>query len=341
MERRTLSLLAVGSLLLACQPDTPTTPPTAAPVADADADAGPAASETAEPTEEEARAARLAARLAELETVKADNAKRWTPELTAAATKLAGAKYKNAGAAITAIVASGHRHPDNVARDPQRHPVETLKFFGITQKMTVVEMGPGAGWYSEILAPFLAKSGKHVVNNGDPDGPETEGGTFYARRFQYFLDQSAEVYGKVVQERPEGDTLNIGAAGSADAVLIIRGLHGHARRGTLDATLKTVHTTLKKGGILGVVQHRAADDADVAESSPAGYVPQPWLVEQIEAQGFKLKGASEVNANPKDTRDHAEGVWTLPPSMALGDKDADKYKAIGESDRMTLRFVKK
>jgi predicted methyltransferase len=342
MQRAILPLLSVSAFLVACEPDAATTAPDVATSETAGTDEAASDEEdNAAQSEEEAKAARLAKRFEELEAKKAEDAKRWTDEMKAEAKKLVDADHKDAGTAIAAILAGGHRHPDNVARDGHRHPAETLAFFGIKQDMTVVEVGPGAGWYSEILAPLLAKKGKHVVNNGDANGPETEGGTFYARRFQYFLDQNADLYGKVVQEHPKDGELNLGAADSADAVLIIRGLHGHARRGTLDKTLDTVHSTLKTGGILGVVQHRAAEGADVKESAPAGYVPQAWLVEQIEAKGFKLEESSELNANPKDTRDHAEGVWTLPPTLALGDEDADKYKAIGESDRMTLRFVKK
>ena len=340
MKRALAPLACLGLALFACEPKETVTPDATQTEAEATADGEN--NEAAEMSEEEARAAKLAQRFADLEEAKKAEAARWTDEMKAAAKALVEADYKNASEAIAAILAGTHRNPENVARDAYRHPAETLAFFKLEQNMTVVEMGPGGGWYTEILAPFLAKKGKLMVNNGDPNGPEDEGGTFYARRFQYFVESNPDLYGKIEQHRPgEGGALNLGPAESADAVLVIRGLHGITRRGELDATLDVVHSTLKKGGTFGVIQHRAADDADVTKTAEDGYIPQPWLVAAIEAKGFKLEEASEINANANDTHDHPEGVWTLPPTLALGDQDADKYKAIGESDRMTLRFTKK
>mgnify|MGYP000150030195 CR=1 FL=1 len=321
MTKSFLPLACLGIALVACEPKESVAPDeTPAPAAEA------ASTENEEEmSEEEAKAAKLAKRFADLEEAKTKEAARWTDEMKAGAKALVEADYKNAGEAIKAILASPHRNPDNVARDEFRHPAETLAFFGLKQDMTVVEMGPGAGWYTEILAPFLSKKGKLVVNNGDPNGPEDSGGTFYARRFQYFTESNPDLYGKIVQHRPGADgALNLGAAESADAVLVIRGLHGITRRGDLPKTLETIHATLKPGGILGIVQHRAAEGADVTKTAEQGYVPQAYMVEQVEAAGFKLEEASEVNANANDTHDHPEGVWTLPPTLALGDQDADK-----------------
>ena len=120
----------------------------------------------------------------------------------------------------------------------------------------------------------------------------------------------------------------------------MRGIHGMKNNGVLDAWLTQIHKALKPGGVLGIEEHRAAKGADPVESSKKGYVPEAWLIEQVDGAGFKLAGKSEVNANAKDTKDYPEGVWTLGPSFRLGDKDHDKYAAIGESDRMTLKFVK-
>ncbi len=343
MQRIILPVLTLVSCLSACEPQTATITPDAATSQDAEvSDEGDASSEKATPkAEDNSKAAELKMAFAKLETAKTEDSARWTDSLRADAHKMLAVSHSDAATALKAIVAGPHRHPENVARDDQRHPEQTLAFFSIRPDMTVVEIGPGRGWYTEILAPFLAKSGQLVVNSSDPNGPETESRTYYARRFQYFVDSNQELYGKIVQQRGKDGVLNIGAEASADAVLVVRGLHGHARRGTLAATLETIHATLKEGGIFGVVQHRAAEGADPKISAKAGYLPQAWLVEQVLAAGFVLQESSEINANPKDTRDYPEGVWTLPPTLALGEKDAATYKTIGESDRMTLRFAKR
>ncbi|MCA9649104.1 MAG: class I SAM-dependent methyltransferase [Myxococcales bacterium] len=291
--------------------------------------------------EEEERKARLTKSMAELEEWKTSEQARWSEEVEAAVVKLIETEAA-ASEAIAAILASPHRHPDNVLRDEQRHPAETLAFFGVKPDMTVIEIGPGWGWYTEILAPLLAAHGKLVVTDYDPDGPEDQGQTLYARRFQAFRARSDAAYGKIeriVQADPK--TLDLGPDGSADMVLVIRGLHGWVNRGVFDDNVAKVYAALKPGGMVGVVQHRAKDDAKVEDAAKQGYLPQPWVVERFQAAGFELAEASEINANPKDTKDYAEGVWTLPPTLTLGDTDKDKYVGIGESDRMTLRFVKK
>ncbi len=252
------------------------------------------------------------------------------------------ADYADAAAAIAAAIASKHRAPKNVARDAQRHPAETLAAIGLQPTMTVIEVGPGEGWYTELLAPVLAKKGKLLVTDYDPAGPEDKGVTLYARRFQAFAERSPGAYGKIERlVQAEGAPLELGADGTADMVLVFRGLHGWVNRGTWDANVKEVHAVLKPGGVLAIEQHRAKDDAKPEESAKQGYLPQAWVVEKLEAAGFALEEASEVNANPKDTKDYPEGVWTLPPTLELGDTDRAKYEAIGESDRMTLRLRKK
>jgi predicted methyltransferase len=230
--------------------------------------------------------------------------------------------------------------PGNADRDAQRHPLQTLEFFGFKPTMTVLEYGPGQGWYTELLAPALAKKGKLIVTTSDPAGPREERSTYYGERTKLFLERSPELYGKVETALVDGKKPDLTLDGKVDLVLVIRGMHGMVNNDILPQWLAEFHDALKPGGVLGIVQHRGAADAELKASSKQGYLPEKWTIEQIEASGFKLAGKSELNANPKDTRDHPEGVWSLPPSLREGDKDREKYLAIGESDRMTLKFVK-
>ena len=206
--------------------------------------------------------------------------------------------------------------------------------------MTVLEVGPGEGWYTEILAPTLAARGKLLDTNNDPNGPPDSRGTFYGQRFKAFLDAAPEVYGKVQTVVVDGKAPKLDLAGNIDAVLLMREVHGMVAGGTLDAWLGQIHKALRNGGVLGIVEHRGLPDADPVASAKKGYVPEKWLIDQVDAAGFKLAGKCEINANPKDTKDYSEGVWALPPTFEQGDKDRAKYAAIGESDRMTLKFVR-
>jgi predicted methyltransferase len=235
---------------------------------------------------------------------------------------------------------SNHRRPGRAERDKARHPAETLDFFGFKPTMHVLEYGPGEGWYVELLAPALAKRGKLYATNGNPNGPADERPTFYAQRFNSFLEIAPEVYGKVETVTVDGKAPSLGMQEKLDMVLVMRGLHGMHNAGKLDDWLKTIHAALKPNGVLGIEEHRAKPDANPDEAAKKGYLPEKWVIERIEANGFKLAGKSEVNANPKDTKDHPEGVWTLPPTYRLGETDKAKYAAIGESDRMTLKFTK-
>ena len=321
----------------------PATPP-AAPVAEA-APVAPAASgasapeaspkkpnaEDALPTPED---------YAEAEAKAKAEKDRFTPDLREKAKVLASAKYATLRAGLEPILKSPHRKPGNQDRDFYRHPVETLEFIGITPKLSVLEYGPGEGWYTELLAPLLAKSGKLIVTTADPKGPTTDRGTLGARRLSLFLDKSPELFGKVESVVVDGKNPALPEAGTLDAVLVFRSLHGMERQGTVPAWLAAFHKALKPGGILGVEQHRAPAGADPKASAENGYLPEAWVIEQAEHAGFKLSGKSEINANPKDTKDYPEGVWTLPPTLRLKEKDREKYIAIGESDRMTLKFVK-
>ena len=234
--------------------------------------------------------------------------------------------------ALSAALAAPTRTPANAARDKYRHPAETLTFFGLQPGQTVVELWPGGGWYTEVLAPYLASGGSlHVV---PPAGK-------YDERIRTKI-ASDPVYGKVqVATFNTGQPTSI-AASSADLVLTFRNVHSwlDGESPIADQIFTEAFRVLKPGGTLGVVEHRLPEEAEDARQLTSGYVKVSTVRRLAEAAGFKFSGASEINANPKDTKDYAEGVWTLPPSLQLGDKDRQKYLAIGESDRMTLKFVK-
>jgi predicted methyltransferase len=233
---------------------------------------------------------------------------------------------------LSAALSAPTRTPANVARDKYRHPAETLTFFGLKPDQTVVELWPGGGWYTEILAPYLAPAGLlHVV---PPSGN-------YEQRIRTKI-ASNPIYGKVqVATFNAGQPTSI-APGSADLVLTFRNVHSWlgGESPIADQVFAEAFRMLKPGGTLGVVEHRLPEEADDARQMTSGYVKVSTVRRLAEAAGFQFAGASEINANPKDTKDYPEGVWTLPPSLRLGDKDREKYLAIGESDRMTLKFVK-
>jgi predicted methyltransferase len=344
-----LPCLMVGLLLAsgACKKEKKPAPATEPPVETAGTDtaAKPPEPATPEPSAEEAEKQKKIAENAEaLKEAEADAAKetaRFTEDIKKKAAELVAKPFKDAKSGLKAILASPHRQPENAERDKHRHPLETLTFFGIKPTMTVVEVGPGAGWYTEILAPLLAPEGKFVAATYDPNGPPESGRTVYGKRTQMFLAKSPELFGKVelaIINPP--DKLGFGPDGSADLVIAMREMHNWQRRGDIDKWLAAVNKVLKKGGKFGVEAHRAAKGANVEESAEKGYLPEEWLVSKVESAGFKLEAKSEVNANKKDTKDYEKGVWTLPPNFAEEDKDREKYAAIGESDRMTLRFVK-
>jgi predicted methyltransferase len=265
---------------------------------------------------------------------------RLTPGIRNAAAKLAMGPHATLHAGVKKTLAGPHRHPGNAARDTERHPLETLELCGVRPKQSVLEYGPGEGWYTEILAPLLARDGKLFITSGDPEGPKDQRSTYYAHRTKLFLEALPEAYGKVETLVVDTKAPKLPLEGSLDTVLLFRGIHGMQNRGVLGAWLSELYRALKPAGLLCVEQHRAPPDADPVVSSKQGYVPEPFVIEQAELAGFELVLKSDVNANPKDTKDHPEGVWTLPPTLRLGDQDREKYLAIGESDRMTLKFVK-
>lgn len=258
-------------------------------------------------------------------------------QATSTATPATATAGVDVGAALDAAINGAHRSPENRGRDAHRHPKETLTFFGLQPGMTVVEIAPGAGWYTEILAPVLKDQGRLIAAHGDPNS-----GT-YGRRTMggYLLKLAAtpEVYEKVevVTFSPAKAVLDV-APGSADMVLTFRNAHNWVGAGTAETAFKLFFAALKPGGVLGVVDHRWPEDR---ESDPAsGYLKESEVIHLAESAGFKLAARSEINANAKDTKDYPKGVWTLPPTFREGNLDRGRYAAIGESDRMTLRFVK-
>jgi predicted methyltransferase len=236
--------------------------------------------------------------------------------------------------------AAPHRTPANVARDAHRHPLETLAFFGMRADSTVVEILPGSsGYYMEILAPYLGPKGRYIAASRAPDAPPQYVADH--RRLLARLEAEPALYGKVLVTQFSADRHEIAPPGSADFVLTFRNLHNWVERGEVEGALRAFHRALKQGGVLGVVDHRGRSDLSQEAQMKTGYMRQDVAIALIEKAGFRLAGSSEINANPRDTKDHPEGVWTLPPTYRLKDKDRAKYAAIGESDRFTLKFVKR
>jgi len=268
-----------------------------------------------------------------------------TQWIAAAVLALAGLGAVQAGqsdAALKAALAGPQRTPAFVARDAWRHPYETLTFFGLQPAMTVVEISPGGGWYTEILAPYLRERGRLILAADDPESIDA-----YARRgaerLKSKLAGQSAVYDRVrvVVFAPPGQ-LQLAAPGSVDLVLTFRNVHNWAAGGDdrVRMVFKSAFDCLKPGGVFGVVDHRLPADRVQDATASSGYLHVAYVLRLAAQAGFHLAGTSEVNANPKDTADHPGGVWALPPSFGNKDKDRARYEAIGESDRFTLRFVK-
>ncbi len=263
--------------------------------------------------------------------------------LLAAAPLASCASVPQSGAALTtaeqqalaAAVAAPTRTPANVQRDRFRSPAGTLAFFGVRPNHHVVEVFPGGGWYTEVLAPYVVNGGG-ALWAAMPTGRGME-------RFRTFAATRPDLYGRIqvaaFPHRGEGAQV---PNGSADVVLTFRNVHNWMMGDQPYAELafRQMYDMLKPGGILGIEEHRLPESADSAREKTSGYVKVSTVRRLAEQAGFRFVGSSEVNANPRDTVDHPEGVWTLPPTLRLGDKDREKYLAIGESDRMTLKFVK-
>lgn len=243
---------------------------------------------------------------------------------------------------LDAALTGEHRDPANRARDRFRHPKETLLFFGLEEDMTVVEIWPGRGWYTEVLAPVLRKEGNFFA----------AGFSLAAKRppkwrrnmqlgYLQKLGAHPAVYGRVIaSDLSVPDRTEIAPPGSADLVLTFRNVHNWMKGRYAPAVFDAMYRALKPGGVLGVVEHRASPGTSIETMVRSGYVTEAHAIELAHEAGFLLDARSEINANPNDTADHPRGVWTLPPTLRLGEQDRARYLAIGESDRMTLRFRK-
>ncbi|WP_101674623.1 class I SAM-dependent methyltransferase [Alloalcanivorax mobilis] len=261
--------------------------------------------------------------------------------LCAVLTAFASVTQAATPASLEQVIQSPHRQAGELLRDQYRHPKQTLEFFQVRPEMTVVEIWPGAGgWYTSILAPWLRDRGTLYAAQFPADSKVA----FFRRSraaFEKKLATQPELYDQVkvtALEAPEH--LDIAPAGSVDRVLTFRNVHNWAQAGVTDAVFTSFYKALKPGGLLGVVEHRAPAGRPLEEQLESGYMTETYVIEAAEKAGFVLDGNSPVNANPRDTAEHAQGVWTLPPTLRRGDQDREKYMNIGESDRMTLRFRK-
>tara|TARA_B000000475_G_C15923747_1_gene417800 strand:- start:188 stop:979 length:792 start_codon:yes stop_codon:yes gene_type:complete len=238
---------------------------------------------------------------------------------------------------LDTAISSSDRTPEYMDRDQFRHPKETLIFMGISSDMNVVELWPSRGWYSEILAPFLKEEGNYLGAGLDPNYSSWAKRVIKRnadRRAQNEIFSSMQMTTLFIDETP------ITNKNSVDMVLTFRNLHNWLKAERLMDVFNKSYAVLKPGGIFGVVEHRAIPGTSIEDMNKSGYVTEKLAIEYAEKAGFVLIATSEINANPKDGTIHPKGVWTLPPTLRLGDEDKEKYLAIGESDRMTLKFIK-
>lgn len=233
-----------------------------------------------------------------------------------------------------------HRSAANIARNEARNPVETLEFFGLEPDMSVIEIGPSGGWYTEILAPYLAAHGRYYGAHFSPNStvgyhrPSLE-------RFEEKMRSNPELYGMTtIRFLNPPQEWAVGPAEGADMALTFRNVHNWIMAGQEHDYFAAFYANLKPGGILGVVEHRAPEGSGMEMMRTSGYVTEEYVKQLAAEAGFEFVESSEINANPLDTKDYAEGVWTLPPTFQMGDQDRERYAAIGESDRMTLKFRK-
>ena len=241
-------------------------------------------------------------------------------------------------AKLKGIVSGDQRSDKNKARDKYRHPVETLAFFGIRPNMTVVELWPFGGWYTEIIAPYLKGTGTYYAAAQDPTSNDAEDKELNAR-LKALLDARPDLYSEVKWSVLAHGKYDIAPAASADMVVTFRNIHNWVWSGDEKEVFAAAFRALKPGGVLGVEEHRSNNPQEKPGKDQA-YTGEEYAIGLIQSVGFKLVARSSINNNPKDTKDYPKGVWTLPPNYAEGDKDRAKYAAIGESDRFTLKFVK-
>ena len=245
-------------------------------------------------------------------------------------------------AALTAAIAGEHRSEKNKARDAYRNPLETLTFFGLTPEMTVLEIAPGGGWYQDILAPALRDTGTYIAGSYDPDVADQP--SYRYRQHDRLLErikQQSDLFGQIeVATYSPPESRDLWKTDSVDLVVTFRSSHGWTREGLIDDIYSDFFKVTKPGGALGVVQHRAPENEDAVAWAKKGYVSEARIIQAAESAGYVLEARAEINANPKDKKDHERGVWRLPPTLALGDEDREYYMSVGESDRMTLLFRK-
>jgi predicted methyltransferase len=240
-----------------------------------------------------------------------------------------------------AVLAGKHRSEGNVARDKYRHPKATLEFFGVKPDMTVVEIWPGS-YYTEILAPFLRDEGKYVAAVSSSMNGSARSRQSMARYLNLLAEKNDTLGATDITEFTYPDSLTTVEAGTADMVLTFRNVHNWMGRKGEYAILSAAFKALKPGGVLGVVEHRldGGEGVEDGQNARRGYVREGYVIQVARSLGFEVVDASDANANPKDNKNHPSGVWTLPPTYALGEQDKEKYSAIGESDRFTLKFRK-
>jgi predicted methyltransferase len=240
--------------------------------------------------------------------------------------------------ALAKAISAEHRSPTLAARDQYRHPQQVLEFFGIQPTMTVVEIWPGGGYWTEVLGPYLHDKGTYYT--AIPPRTASERAAANADNWRKKLDADPALYGKVKVADFGRNSYDIVPAGSADLLVTFRNVHNWMGQGFAEDAFAAFYKALKPGGILGVEEHRGRTDRPQDPKAADGYVREDYTIELAKKAGFKLLGRSEILANPKDTKDWPKGVWTLPPSLALGDQDREKYTAIGEADNFLLKFQK-
>ncbi|MEQ8956210.1 MAG: methyltransferase [Gammaproteobacteria bacterium] len=248
--------------------------------------------------------------------------------------------HENAGYTLEELLVGDHRSAANIARNAYRHPIETLAFFGLAPDMSLIEIGPSGGWYAEILAPYMAAQGRYYGAHFSPNSPVA-----YQRNnleaFEEKMLARPDMYGKaIIRHLLPPHEMSIGPQAGADMALTFRNVHNWMAAGLDQGYFEAFFAALKPGGILGVVEHRAPDSFSKQDMIDTGYVSEAYVKQLAAVAGFEFEASAEINANPRDSKDHPQGVWTLPPDSRLGDTDRDKYQAIGESDRMTLKFRK-
>lgn len=248
-------------------------------------------------------------------------------------------------AELQQLAESAQRSAENIQRNEYRHPAQTLQFFGVKPDMSVLEIWPGHGWYTEILAPFLKEQGKLTLaqfrhNDGSLKDDRS---IFWARvseRLAQRIADNAEYFGTPEMIELDPPLFYPQQSEQYDMVLTFRNAHIWNEDGNLFATLQSIFAALKPGGILGMVEHRAARLSDISSSAVEGYLDESYVIEAAELAGFTLVESSELNANPADTKNYPKGVYALPPTLAMGNYNKAEYLKIGESDRMTLKFIK-